>query len=361
MILTYNIRHKRDFSAELKKAKKIAEFAIRTKSRTSKDVRHIGLKSAIANQILRKYRRKNIKKASHVKLTIPGQVILYNAESKTARILCLGLELDCRHMPAFEKIKQVELGGEFAHISAELPEPATVAAGRFIGVDCNTTGHCAVAAVPYTGKIHKLGRQALHIHKKYRDIRTKLQRQGKFQLLRQIKSREKNIIKNLNHTISKKLVELAVSEKCGIRFEKLSGIRNNKKHHKNFRYSINSWSYYQLQKFTEYKARMCGIEVAYIAPAYTSQTCSKCGSLGDRQAKTFQCVRCGHADHADVNAAFNIGKPISHCAIVPSVRIVPKAHNMGRLHVESDACKGSTDTPQKATPKMLVTLEPLAL
>ncbi len=351
MILTYKLKHGSNFADQLKKAKEIAKFAIKTKSNSSKDVRHIGLASAISNQILRKYRKKGIKKASNVKLTIPGQSISYDVQSKTAMVPCLGLILDCRYTPQFEKIKQIEIGKEFAHISVEIPQPITPNAARFIGVDCNTTGHCAVVAMPHTGKIYKLGKQAIHTHNKYKNIRKKLQRQGKYQMLRQIKSRESNIIRNINHKISKKLVDIAVSEKSGIRFEKLFGIRKNKKHHKNFRYSINSWSYYQLQKFTEYKARMCGIEVAYVAPAYTSKSCSICGSLGDRQGKKFQCVKCGHADHADVNAAFNIGNPVSYCTFDPRIK------NMSQLHKESDLCKGSTDTPQTATPIMLATVE----
>ncbi|HXG74310.1 MAG TPA: hypothetical protein VNK44_05795 [Candidatus Nitrosotenuis sp.] len=40
MMLTYNIRHSGDFSSELKKAKAVAEFAIRTRSQSSKDVIH---------------------------------------------------------------------------------------------------------------------------------------------------------------------------------------------------------------------------------------------------------------------------------------------------------------------------------
>jgi putative transposase len=107
-------------------------------------------------------------------------------------------------------------------------------------VDLNTTGHIAVVSNPDTGKVWKLGKAAEHIHKKYRDIRRGLQKQGKYKKVKQIKNRESSIVRNLNHHISKKIVEIATKTESCIKLERLSNIRQNKKHGKSFQYSLNS-------------------------------------------------------------------------------------------------------------------------
>ncbi len=59
-----------------------------------------------------------------------------------------------------------------------------------------------------------------------------------------------------------------------------------------------------LEQKLNYKA-----EVIKIHPAYTSQACSACGhvSKDNRTSQAvFKCVACGHAEHADLNAARNI-------------------------------------------------------
>lgn len=112
MILTYKVKHGRGFSEELRRARQIAEFAIKTRSRTSKDVKQFGLKSVIANQILRKYgRNKKARKASHVNLIIPNQGIIVDMALKVISMPCLKLKL-CYHFSGFEKVNQVELDGE---------------------------------------------------------------------------------------------------------------------------------------------------------------------------------------------------------------------------------------------------------
>lgn len=335
MILTYKVKHNKDFSEELRKARQVADFAVENRSFSSNDVRHIGLKSMIANQILRKYgRNKNIKSVKSVKLIVPNQGIKVDKELKTIGIPSLKFYFKYQFPNSFDKINQIEIGTEYVYVSVSIPEKEPMRVDKYIGVDLNTTGHVAVVAIPKTGKILKLGKEAEHIHNKYKSIRKDLQEQGKYKKVKAIKNRESNIFRDLNHKISKKIVKTAIKTNSGIKLEALKGIRNNKKHSRSFNYSLNSWSFYQLQKFIEYKAKLQGIPVVYIEPAYTSKTCSRCGHIGNRNDKSFKCQDCGHVDHADVNAAFNIGV---------------SSKGIGQSIIDRDIMERSTDTLREAT------------
>jgi putative transposase len=98
-----------------------------------------------------------------------------------------------------------------------------------------------------------------------------------------------------------------------------------------------------LRTFIGYKAKLQGVAVAYIEPAYTSKTCSRCGHIGDRNGKSFKCPNCGYVEHADANASFNIAlRPIG----------------VFQSDVERDMSEGSTDAPQTATSRTMTTVEP---
>ncbi len=335
MILTYKIRHEKDFSKELELARKVAEFAIKERKISSKDVKHIGLKSMIANQILRKYaRNKTIKKVNSVNLAIPNQGI--KAIGNEITIPCLKLKLPIFFSQPFEKINQIEIGKEFAFISVSFKEPKAYIPETIIGVDRNTSKHVLVASNINTGKVLKLGKQCQHIHNKYKHIRKNLQAKQKFSLLKKIKNRESRIVRNINHQISKKLVVEAKNNKAILVLEELKNIRKTARTKRKQRDSLNSWSFNQLGEMIEYKAKKLGVLVAYIESQYTSQRCSRCGHIesNNRKAKVFHCVKCGVVENADANAGFNIASLYQT--------------GISRFSKESDLLKGNTDIPKEA-------------
>ncbi len=73
--------------------------------------------------------------------------------------------------------------------------------------------------------------------------------------------------------------------------------------------SILTQGWGRLEQMLTYKLAMTHSELLKVPAAYTSQTCSACGSIDPRSRisqATFRCVACGHAANADVNAAQNI-------------------------------------------------------
>lgn len=116
-----------------------------------------------------------------------------------------------------------------------------------------------------------------------------------------------------NHQWSRFIVDEAARLGAGtIQIEDLSGIsgRSNKRESP----FLKRWTYYDLQDKITYKAEALGIEVVKVNPRYTSARCHKCGYVHIDEDKnewrpdqeTFKCVKCGHKDNADVNAARNL-------------------------------------------------------
>ena len=161
-------------------------------------------------------------------LIVPGQGIKADHERHIINVPCLKLSMTYR-FPDFEKVNQIEVDGEYAYISVSIPEKLVVEPDHYIGVDLNATGHAAVVGNPETGKVWKLGKQCQHIHKKYRNIRRRLQKMGKYGMVKRIKDRESRIVRDLNHKISRKIVEIAKDVGCGIKLEDLEGIRKTTK------------------------------------------------------------------------------------------------------------------------------------
>ncbi len=290
------------------------------------------MKSAIANQILRKYSyNKKLKRVGNVKLTVPNQSIVDDGKDNLC-MPCLKLNLPVTFRRDFTKVNQIELDEKFAYVSITIPEPPLKEVSNWIGVDRNATGHVAVVANPSSGKVWKLGKSAKHIHEKYRNIRKNLQKSSKYRKLKSVRNRESRIVQDLNHKVSKKIVDIAEQNNSGIKLEKLGGIRKSRKHVRRFTGALHSWGFYQLQRFIEYKARLRAIPIAYVEPRNTSKECSRCGSIGTRMGKKFVCKQ-GHVDHADSNAGFNI-------ALRPSI---------GQSVADRDGTEGSTDAPKGAT------------
>lgn len=69
--------------------------------------------------------------------------------------------------------------------------------------------------------------------------------------------------------------------------------------------SIADAGWAQLLSFIAYKVEEAGGRLVEVDPAYTSQTCSRCGAVNarSRRGAGFACLACGHTDDADVNAA----------------------------------------------------------
>ena len=128
--------------------------------------------------------------------------------------------------------------------------------------------------------------------------------------LRAVAQRENRWINDLNHCISKALVETYPRGTLFV-LEDLNNIQSrSSKFRDNINYVIKTWPYFDLERKLTYKAAMKGQKVVKVDPAYTSQTCPLCGRKDKRsrlkKKHLFRCTTCRYKSNDDRVAAINL-------------------------------------------------------
>jgi len=127
--------------------------------------------------------------------------------------------------------------------------------------------------------------------------------------LKALSNREALMQRDVNHCISKKLVQRAKGTARAIALENLSGIGRRTRFNRSMRRRLGGWAFFQLGVFVGYKAERAGVPIVEIDPRNTSRVCPECGHIDKKNRRTqakFKCTKCGHTGLADCVAAENI-------------------------------------------------------
>lgn len=158
------------------------------------------------------------------------------------------------------------------------------------------------------------GKSIIRKRSKYKHLRQELQKRNTKSAkrrLKQIGQRENRWMSDVNHYLSKTLVNFYGKNTLFV-LEDLTGVtfETTKNRKKENRYEHNSWAFYQLEQDLTYKANLNQSHVCEISPEYTSQRCPKCGRINkanrNHDLHLYQCDRCGYTSNDDRIAGMNI-------------------------------------------------------
>ena len=193
-----------------------------------------------------------------------------------------------------------------AQIVYEVAEPGYIDDGNVMGVDlgikCPAVSYISDGSVKFYGN----GRKNKYMRRHYKYLRKKLGKAKKTDAIKRINNKEQRIMKDIDHKLSREIVNTATAHGVSvIKMEQLANIRSTTRTSRKNNPSLHTWSFYRLAQFIEYKAKLAGIKVEYVDPAYTSQLCPICGSVHHANDRRYTC-RCGFHTHRDLLGAINI-------------------------------------------------------
>ena len=223
----------------------------------------------------------------HTSMTDNQNLIFANAKLGTMRIVYKGNKI-------------------VAQIVYEVAEPEYTDDGNVMGIDlgikCPAVSYISDGSVKFYGN----GRKNKYMRRHYKYLRKKLGKTKKLDAIKRINNKEQRIMKDIDHKISHDIVKTAVSHDVKvIKLERLANIRSTTRTSRKNNHSLHIWSFYRLAQFIEYKAKLAGIKVEYVNPAYTSQKCPVCGNVHHANDRNYTCS-CGFHIHRDLLGAMNI-------------------------------------------------------
>ena len=193
----------------------------------------------------------------------------------------------------------------YLSLTIDLPTPPPIEPVEVIGVDLGITEIASDSeGNQYSGAAVKAVRQRVKEHR--RQLQKKNSRSA-YKRLQKIRRRASRFSRDVNHCISKGLVQRASLSSKALALEDLSGIRERATVlGRQTRWLLGNWAFDQLKQFVSYKAEAAGIPVVFVDPRNTSRTCHACGHCAKENRKSqakFLCVKCGLDMNADANAA----------------------------------------------------------
>ena len=225
--------------------------------------------------------------AIRTSMTDKQKLIFANAKLGTMRIVCKGNKI----------VAQIVYG---------VAEPEYPGDGNVMGIDlgikCPAVSYTSDGSVKFYGN----GRKNKYMRRHYKYLRKKLGKAKKPNAIKRINNKEQRIMKDIDHKLSREIVNTAATHGVSvIKMEQLANIRSTTRTSRKNNHSLHTWSFYRLAQFIEYKAKLAGIKVEYVNPAYTSQRCPVCGNVHHANDRNYTCS-CGFHIHRDLLGAMNI-------------------------------------------------------
>lgn len=193
-----------------------------------------------------------------------------------------------------------------AQVVYSVPEPECLEDGNVMGIDLGIKCPAVSCISDGSVKFYGNGRKNKYMRRHYAYLRRKLQKAKHPEAVKRIDDKEQRIMKDIDHKLSHDIIETAVSHNVKtIKLEQLANIRSTTRTSRKNNHSLHTWSFYRLATYIEYKAKLAGIKVLYVNPAFTSQKCPMCGHVHHADDRHYRC-QCGYHTHRDLLGAMNI-------------------------------------------------------